>query len=81
MLATIDRAGRVVVPKPLRESLGLEEGAAVEVSELDGRIIMEPKPVSMRLVKEGKGQVIEAEKAMPPLTSEMVRETLEAVRR
>lgn len=33
METTVDSAGRIVIPKPLRERLGLVAGTVVEVSE------------------------------------------------
>jgi AbrB family looped-hinge helix DNA binding protein len=35
MKATIDKAGRLVIPRPLRDRIGLASGGAVEI-ELDG---------------------------------------------
>ncbi|TBM40051.1 AbrB/MazE/SpoVT family DNA-binding domain-containing protein, partial [Mycolicibacterium smegmatis] len=32
MKAVVDAAGRIVVPKPLREALGLQPGSTVEIS-------------------------------------------------
>ncbi len=38
MKTTIDRAGRLVIPRPLRDRIGLADGGEVEV-ELDGAAI------------------------------------------
>jgi AbrB family looped-hinge helix DNA binding protein len=40
MRTTIDRAGRVVVPKSLRDRLGLVAGAEVELSESGGQLVL-----------------------------------------
>lgn len=80
MRTTIDRAGRVVVPKPLREALGLGGGQEVEITARDGRLELEPAPVPMRLVKRGRHKVAVVNVEMPTLTAEMVRDTLEQVR-
>ena len=50
MRTTIDRAGRVVVPKALRDSLGLVPGADVELVERGGEVIL--TPVGPRIVLE-----------------------------
>jgi len=42
MKSAIDSAGRVVIPKPLRERLGLDRGQVVEIREREGRIEIEP---------------------------------------
>jgi AbrB family looped-hinge helix DNA binding protein len=81
MTITIDRGGRLVIPKPFRDLLGLEAGTRVEISERDGMLVLEPAPVPMHLVREGRGRVVVAEKPMAPLTSDQVRAVLEAVRR
>jgi AbrB family looped-hinge helix DNA binding protein len=38
MKTTIDGAGRVVVPKPLRDELGLVAGTELDVAAVDGRL-------------------------------------------
>lgn len=81
MRTTIDSAGRVVIPKAVREAAGLEAGAEIEVEFRDGRIELKPATVPMRLVKRTQGATIEAEADMPALTSEDVRNVLEHVRR
>lgn len=81
MRTTIDTAGRVVVPKSLRERLGLSGGQEVEVIERDGHIEIEPAPTPMRLRRKGRARVLETDRAMPVLTAAMVRDTLEQVRR
>jgi AbrB family looped-hinge helix DNA binding protein len=81
MVATIDAAGRIVVPKQLRESLGLKAGTRLDVTERDGAIIIQPAPVPMRLVRRGKTLAIEPEQPLPTLTAEEVRAILESGRR
>ncbi len=82
MKTTIDAAGRLVVPKALRQALGLKSGQALEIHAGDGRLEIEIAPTPMRLKRRGKGVVaVPLSGEMPPLTSEMVRDTLERVRR
>ena len=81
MKAVIDRAGRIVVPKPLRHALGLKPGQSLEIRAGDGRLEIEIASTPMQLKKRGKGLVAVPESKLPPLTSEQVRDTLERVRR
>jgi AbrB family looped-hinge helix DNA binding protein len=81
MRTTIDAAGRIVVPKSLRDALGLDPGQELEIRAEDGRLEIEAAPTTVRLKKRGKGVVAVPETDLPPLTAGEVRETLEKVRR
>lgn len=69
------------MPKAMRERLGLVGGRAVDIRERDGRLEIEPVPVAMKLVKRGRVLVAVPSRKLPPLTDEMVRETIERTRR
>jgi AbrB family looped-hinge helix DNA binding protein len=81
MRTTIDSAGRVVIPKALRDALGLMAGQPLELAERDGRLEIVPAPTPMRLVDDGDGVVAVADADMPVLTADIVRDTLEQTRR
>lgn len=81
MQTTIDSAGRIVIPKAIRDDAGLEPGTELEIEFRDGRIEIEPARVPMRLVGHGVDAVIEAQREMPVLTAEDVRGVLERSRR
>lgn len=81
MKASIDAAGRIVVPKPLRQALGLKPGQVLEIRAGDGRLEIEIAATPMKLQKRGKGVVAIPDAELPPLTADQVRETLERVRR
>ena len=81
MKATIDAAGRIVVPKPLRQALGLKAGQLLDIRAGDGRLEIDIAPTPMQLTKRGKGVIAVPKDKLPPLTSDQVRDTLERVRR
>jgi AbrB family looped-hinge helix DNA binding protein len=81
MKAAIDGAGRLVIPKALRQALGLKAGQEVEIRAGDGRLVIDIAATPMKLKRRGKGVVAVPEDDLPPLTAEQVRETLERVRR
>jgi AbrB family looped-hinge helix DNA binding protein len=81
MRTTIDAAGRLVIPKRLRDRLGLRGNDQVEITERDGRVEIEPAPTDVELVREGSVLVARPEHPLPPLTDEIVRETLDRLRR
>lgn len=81
MKATLDAAGRIVVPKPLRQALGWRAGQVLEIRAGDGRLEIEFAPTPMQLTKRGKGPVAVPKSKLPTLTSDQVRDTLERVRR
>ena len=81
MRTAIDGAGRIVIPKELRDRLGLRRGRLLEIQERDGRIEIEPVATPMSLVRRGRGLVAVPKEKLPPLTDEIVRDTLDRVRR
>jgi AbrB family looped-hinge helix DNA binding protein len=81
MRTTVDAAGRIVIPKDLRERLGIRRGRALEIREREGRIEIEPALTAMTLVRRAGGTVAVPAEKLPPLTDDLVRETLERPRR
>ncbi|SGF37909.1 Conserved protein of uncharacterised function, possible antitoxin [Mycobacterium tuberculosis] len=70
-----------MIPKRIRERLGLRGNDQVEITERDGRIEIEPAPTGVELVREGSVLVARPERPLPPLIDEIVRETLDRTRR
>lgn len=81
MKVAMDSAGRIVVPKPVRQALGLKPGQLLELRAGDGRMELEIASSPMRLQKRGKGVIAVPDRKLPALSAEQVRETLERVRR
>lgn len=75
IVITIDRAGRIVVPKVFREQIGLDAGTEVEVRCRDGIVELAPAPREVRVVKKGRVAVAEAVEPSEPLTEDDVRRT------
>jgi len=81
MKTTIDKAGRVVIPKEIRRAVGLSPGTELEIRVCDGRIEIEPAALPVKLVRRPGGLLV----AVPlvdvaPLTNEEVSRTLDALR-
>ncbi|MEI4270586.1 AbrB/MazE/SpoVT family DNA-binding domain-containing protein [Klenkia sp. LSe6-5] len=57
METTIDGAGRLVVPKALRDALGLTPGATVDISLYGGGLQVVPGGRAARLVDIGDGKL------------------------
>ena len=52
MKASIDSVGRIVVPKPLRDALGLAPGSTVDISRYGAGLQLLPTGRTARLVDE-----------------------------
>lgn len=52
MKTVVDSVGRVVVPKPLRDALGLQPGTEVEISRYGAGLQLLPAGRTARLVLE-----------------------------
>ena len=42
METTLDKFGRIVIPKRVRDDLGLKPGAVLQIEQADQRILVEP---------------------------------------
>jgi AbrB family looped-hinge helix DNA binding protein len=81
MKTTIDAAGRIVVPKALRDALGLSAGLPLDIAARDGRLEIDVAPTPMRLERRRHGLVAVSDEELPTLTVQQVRATLEQTRR
>jgi AbrB family looped-hinge helix DNA binding protein len=81
MKTTIDKAGRLVVPKALRDELGLEAGTRLEIRSREGRLELEPVATPMRLVRRHGRLVATTDEPLPRLNAADVRAVVESQRR
>ena len=58
MRAKVDSVGRVVVPKPMREAVGLTPGSFVDTSRYGSGLQITPTGRVARLVEEDGGLVV-----------------------
>lgn len=71
----IDKAGRVVIPKPLREELHLEPGDALEIDSAGEQIILRPVRGTGPLSKEHGVWVFHTGQPLPAsATDEMLQQ-------
>ena len=75
MKTTMDRAGRLVIPKEIRREARLVPGSPLDVRWRDGRIEIEPAPAAVRLQRRGRLLVAVPQKKVAPLTPESVEQT------
>jgi len=81
MKTAMDAAGRIIVPKALRDELGLTPGLELAMEARDGLLVIEPLPTSVSLSRRGGVLVAKPSKPLPKLTGKDVRNALEGVRR
>jgi AbrB family looped-hinge helix DNA binding protein len=77
----IDAVGRLVLPKPLRDELGITGATELEVAARDGVIELAVADVPARVEDRDGVPVIVADAPMPPLRVDDVRAAIDRVRR
>jgi AbrB family looped-hinge helix DNA binding protein len=78
MRVSIDSAGRVVVPKRLRDELGFSPSTPLEIDVVDGHLELSAPHEPARIVEGPNGPVVAA--TGTPITDEEIRRMLEAAR-
>ena len=81
MKIPIDAVGRLVVPKPLREELGIAGPAELEVVAREGDIELTVSDVPARVEDRDGHPVIATDAPMRSLSAEEVRAAIDRVRR
>ncbi|HUF78722.1 MAG TPA: AbrB/MazE/SpoVT family DNA-binding domain-containing protein [Thermoanaerobaculia bacterium] len=77
ILSSIDSAGRLVIPKAIREAAGLRPDTPLELRVHDGRVEIEPAPLEVRI--ETRRGVAVAVPVQP--VAAVSTEEVEAIRR
>ena len=81
MKVAIDTAGRLVVPKAIREQARLRPGMPLEIVYRDGRIEIQPTPIAVCIETRGSLKVaVPLQQPGQPLNEGDVHRTLEEVR-
>jgi len=79
-VSTIDSAGRLVLPRDIRDQAKFEPGMPLRIIFRDGHVEIEPAPREVRVVRKGGIRVAVALEEGVPLRSETVRETTASIR-
>ena len=77
----IDAVGRLVVPKALRDELGIGGPTELEAATRDGVIELTVADVAARVEDRDGTPVIVADQPVKPLTADDVRAAVDRVRR
>jgi AbrB family looped-hinge helix DNA binding protein len=81
MKITMDSAGRLVIPKKIREEAGLKPGAVLDISCRDGQVEIQPATMRLRFLRRGPFVVAHPKKRQrEAFTAETVEKTLDALR-
>jgi AbrB family looped-hinge helix DNA binding protein len=78
MRVSIDGAGRIVVPKPLRDELGLSPDTPLEIEVVDGHLELSARHEPPSVVEGPNGLLVAP--TGTPISDEDVRRVLEAAR-
>ncbi len=79
-LVTIDGAGRLVIPKPLRDQLGLAPGRPMRAAVRNGCLELVPEPIDVDLVDHDGVLVIAPNEPVEQLSRDDVRSVIESLR-
>jgi len=80
MTTTMDAAGRLVLPKAIRQRAQLRPGVPLEVRVVDGRIEIEQAPATVTLTRSEGFWVAAPAEDVPVLSQTEVDSTLEVLR-
>jgi AbrB family looped-hinge helix DNA binding protein len=81
MRTTIDGAGRLVIPKEIRQQAGLRAGTELDIRLRNGVIEIEPTPIPVELVRKGHLLVAVPLVKVEPITADDVERVREEIER
>jgi AbrB family looped-hinge helix DNA binding protein len=81
MKVAIDGVGRIVIPKPLRDELGISGPTDLELVAADGRLELTVPDVSAHVEERDGLPVIVTDEPMAPMSIGETRAAIERVRR
>jgi AbrB family looped-hinge helix DNA binding protein len=79
----VGEGGRVVLPSAVRRALGIARGTQLEV-DVDpdrGSVTLRPAALPVRIDRKGKRPRLVPMVDVPPLTDDIVRSTMDSIRR
>jgi len=77
---TIDSAGRLVLPKIVRDEAGILPGMTLRITVQEGKIAIEPLPREVRILQKGPLRVAVPSEEGPVLLEATVNEALREAR-
>jgi AbrB family looped-hinge helix DNA binding protein len=81
MRVAIDGVGRIVIPKPMRDELGITGPTELEVTVVNGALELTVPYIKAHLEDRDGFTVIVPDEPVPPMTTEMVNDAIERSRR
>jgi AbrB family looped-hinge helix DNA binding protein len=77
---TIDSAGRLVLPKAVRDEAGILPGMTLRITVQEGEVKIEPLPREVKIVQRGPLWIAVPTEEGPPLSGATVEQVLRRVR-
>ena len=75
---SIDKFGRIVLPKELRDRFGIRPEVELEIEETESEILIRPVRKDAKLVRKGRFLVVTG---TGPISQDIVNETMEKIRK